>query len=110
MKNMSKKNYLKAISFKNENKEFFKNAKYKTLKTNNEKVFAYSMTYENKKLIAVGSLDENGTQNIVLEENALNKRYSFSLINVKNSPKIVKDKIKIKLEPLEMQVYMIKNQ
>ena len=104
-----KKNYLKAISFKNENKEFFKNAKYKTLKTNNEKVFAYSLTYENKKLIAVGSLDENEIQNVVLEENALNKRHTFSLINVKNSPKIVKDKIKIKLEPLEMQVYMIKN-
>ena len=103
-----KKSYLKALQFKNENKDFIKNAKYKTLKTGNENVFAYSMTHKNKKLIVAGSLDEDKTQEITLEENSLNKWHSFTLINVKNQPKITKDKIKIKLEPLELQVYMIK--
>lgn len=105
-----KRYYLKAVSFKNENKEFFKNAKYKSLKTNSDSVFAYSMTYMNKKLIVVGSLDEDKNQNVMLEENILNKKHTFTLINVKNPPKVVKDKIKIKLEPLELQAYMIKTQ
>ncbi len=99
--------YKKAISFKNENKDFFKYAKYKTLKTDNNSVFAYSMTYLNKKIIVIGSLNEDNIQNISLDENWLNKNHTFKILNSKSSPKIEKDKIKTSLEPLELQVYLL---
>ena len=99
--------YKKAISFKNNNKEFFKYAKYKTLKTGNERVFAYSMTYLNKKIIVVASLDEDNIQKTSLDENYLNKNHTFEILNNGTSLKIEKDKMNITLEPLELAVYSI---
>lgn len=102
-----KKEYIKAINFKLSNIDLFKYGKYATLKTKNEKVFAYSMTYMNKQLIVTGSLDENNIQKAVIETNFLNKKHSFSIINAIQKPQTIKDKIEIKLEPLELQVYLI---
>ncbi len=102
-----KKEYLKAIEFKKQNLDLFKNGKYLTLKTNNEKVFAYSIIYLNKELIVIGSLDENNSQRISIESKFLKKNAVFSTINSKKKPQILKDKIEAELEPLELQVYLI---
>lgn len=102
-----KQKYLKAIQFKNENKDFIKNAKYTTLKTNNERVFGYLLTYFNKKVIVIGSLDEDKNMEAFIKEDFLNKKYSLNALNTKKMPVKEKNKMTFFLEPLEIQVYEI---
>ncbi len=102
-----KKKYLKAIGFKERNIDLINNGKFKILKTDNEKVFAYSITDKDRELIVVGSLDENQNQSVGIKSKYLKKDYLFSLINTKKQPKIEKNYIKTTLEPLEIQVYMV---
>ncbi len=102
-----KKNYLKALNFRNTNSDLIAKGNFKLLKTNNEKVFAYSIINDNKELIAVGSLDENEAQKALVKSKLIkNNKYLFSFLNGKNKPKITKDEINCTLEPLEIQVYL----
>ena len=102
-----KKKYLKAINFKERNIDLISKGKFKILETNNEKVFAYSITDKDRELIVFGSLDENQNQEVDIKSKYLSKDYLFSLINTKMQPKIEKNHIKATLEPLEIQVYMV---
>ena len=97
----------KAIAFKKQHKDMFKINSFKTLKTNNDKIFAYSVTHNNKQIIAIGSLDESNTQKTQIKSSQLKKEYVFSVINAKKHPTIEKNKINTILEPLELQVYLI---
>ena len=107
-KNISlKKNYINAINFKLSNIDLFKYGKYKTLKTKNDRVFAYSMTYLNKELVVVGNLDENNNQKACVNAQYLKKKNLFQIIFAKEKPQIIKNKIEVNLEPLEIQVYLI---
>ena len=99
--------YLKAIDFKDRHGDLIKNGNFKLLKTNNEKVFAYSITNFDRELIVVGSLDENEVQNVSVQSKYLKKENLFSLINAKARPKMQDDIISVSLEPLEIQVYLL---
>lgn len=99
--------YLKAIDFKKRNLDLINKGKFEFLKTNDDAVFAYSITNFDRELIVVGSLDDKNNKEVNLKSKYLKKDYLFSLINSKTKPKIEKDIIKTKLEPLEIQVYMI---
>ncbi len=99
--------YLNAIKFKKENIEMFKNANYSSLKTQNDKIIAYSISTKNKEIIVVASLDENFFQEATIKTNALKKEALFSLISSNYYPKINKNEIKTILEPLDIQVFMI---
>ncbi len=102
-----KKKYLKAINFKERNFDLINNGEFKLLETNNERVFAYSITDKDRELIVIGSLDENQNQEVNIKSKYLKKDYLFSLINTKKQPKIENNLIKTTLEPLEIQVYMV---
>jgi len=106
-----KREYLKAIAFKKENLDLINKGHYSLLKTDNDKVFSYSVTYKNKKLIAVGSLDETTKQKALLQINAsINKVKVFSLIDAQMNPRKYNNsnnKLEVTLEPLELQIYLL---
>ena len=102
-----KKEYIRAINFKKANQELLKKENYKTLKTHNDKVFAYSMSDKKTQIIVIGSLDDKEKQNAQVKSNFLNKEYLFSSINAINKAQIIKNKINATLEPMELQVYII---
>ena len=102
-----KKNYLRAIDFKTRNADLIKNGTFSLLKTNNEKVFAYSIKNFDRELVVVGSLDEKATQKVTVKSDYLKKDYLFTLVNSKQHPKTEKNSISVVLEPLEIQVYLI---
>ena len=103
-----KQNYLKAINFKKKYASLIQNGDLKFLKTSNEKVFAYSITDNNQELIAVGSLDDNEKQKVQLKPQYIKGEYLFSQFQGNNHPKIDKEAMDIELEPLEIQIYIIK--
>lgn len=102
-----KKIYLKAIDFKQRNQDLITKGDFKLLKTNNNKVFAYSITTFDRELIVIGSLDDNKNQSAVVKSNYLNKDYLKLILSAKKHPKIDKNLINVELEPREIQVYLI---
>ncbi len=102
-----KKNYMKAVAFKNENTDLISFGKFKILKTNNEKVFAYSIINSKKELIVVGSLDEENSQKANIKSKYADDKNLFSILNAQIHPKLNKNEIQATFEPLEIQVYLI---
>jgi len=102
-----KKNYIKAIDFKNRHCDLIKNGKFSLLKTENENVFAYSIVNFDRELIVVGSLDEKNSQKANLKSKYINKDSVFQILNAKEHPKSNKNILSVTLEPLEIQVYLI---
>ena len=102
-----KQKYLRAIDFRKRNQDLINNGKFTLLKTNNEKVFAYSIVNKEKELIVIGSLDEKNEQKAIIKTKYLEKENLFSLINTKKHPQLNQENIEATLEPLELQVYMI---
>ncbi|MBQ7286774.1 MAG: hypothetical protein IJW73_03330, partial [Candidatus Gastranaerophilales bacterium] len=104
-----KKEYLRAIAFKKANLDLFKNGKMKLLKTDNDKVFAYSFKNRAKELLVIGSLDEKNIQNVSISSKYLKEENLFTMVNVKSRPKLefLKGKLSATLEPLELQVFLI---
>ena len=102
-----KNQYLKAINFKKRNSDLIKDGKFSLLNTNNDNVFAYKIKNFDRELIVVGSLDEKNSQKAEVKSDYLKKDYLFSIINAKEHAKTEKNKLKLNLEPLEIQVYLI---
>jgi glycosidase len=101
-----KQNYLKAINFKKKYQNLITNGEFKLLKTNNDKVFAYSVINDEEELIAVGSLDEEKNQKAQIKSLYVRPEYLFSQYSGLSHPKINKENMEINLAPLEMQVYI----
>ena len=104
-----KKEYVKAIKFKKDYNTLIKPANYKTLNSGNENVFAYKITNADYTILAIGSLNEKKRSSIKLKIKELNKD-NVETVNSKITPKLEKGKITTSLEPMEMQVFLIKKQ
>ena len=102
-----KKQYIKAIKFKTSNIDLFKYGTYKPVKTENDKVFGYTMTYQNKELLVVGSLDDKENQKATIKLASLKKDHLFSVINSLTSTKSTKGFLNLTFEPLELKVFLI---
>lgn len=102
-----KANYVRAIGFRKKHQDLIRNGEFNLLKTDNEKVFAYSIANKEKELIVIGSLDEVQNQDASIKSKYLKKENLFSLINTKMHPQLNQDMINVQLEPLEIQVYMV---
>lgn len=102
-----KKIYLKAIDFKTRNQDLITKGDFKLLKTNNDKVFAYSITSFDRELIVVGSLDDNKNQSALIKSVYLDKDSLHLILSSKKHPKMEKNLINVELEPRETQVYLI---
>lgn len=99
--------YVRAIDFRKRNQDLINNGKFSLLKTDNGKVFAYSIINKEKELIVIGSLDEKQNQKANIKSKYLEKENLFSLINTKKHPQLNQETIEVTLEPSEIQVYLI---
>lgn len=102
-----KREYLKAISFKNSNLDLFKNANYSSLNTKNDKIITYSVTTKEKELIVLLSLDENDFQKVNVKSKYLKNQEGLEIISSNYKPAVNRNEIKTILEPLDIQVFMI---
>lgn len=103
-----KKDYIKAIKFKNDNKSTIKPNNFKILKTNNENVFSYKLSDSNKTIVAIGSLNDKKRSVVKIKLKELQGK-TLKTVNSKITPKTEKNKITTSLEPLELQVFVIEN-
>lgn len=99
--------YLRALDFRERNQDLITKGEFSLLKTNNDKVFGYSITDKERELIVLGSLDEKNIQKANVKSKYLPKDSLFSLINTKKHPQLNGDNMEMELEPLEIQVYLI---
>lgn len=102
-----KQEYLKAIKFKQKYKNLITKGEFKLIKTNNDKIFAYLIKDNNKELIVLGNLDEKDYQTTKIKSKNLKNQYTLSIVTSKNHPEIKKDVMSTRLEPLELQAYLI---
>ena len=101
-----KQNYIKAINFKKKYQNLITNGELKLLKTNNDKVFAYSIIDDKYELIVLGSFDEKENQNAQIKSAYIKSEYLISQYSGLNHPKINKEIMEVQLSPLEIQVYI----
>ena len=101
-----KQNYLKAINFKKKYQNLITNGEFRLLKTNNDKVFGYSIINDKLELIALGSLDEKENQKATVKSAYIKPEYLFSQFSGLSHPKINKENMETNLAPLEIQVYV----
>ena len=99
-----KQTYLKAINFKKKYQNLITNGDFKLIKTNNDKIFGYSIIYDKQELIVVGSLDDKDNQKAQIK--AQKEDYLFSQFQGLTHPKINKETIDVTLAPLEIQVWV----
>lgn len=106
-----KSQYLKAIQFKKSNLDLYKFGKFELLKTNNEKIYGYTLTVNKKQLAVVGSLEEKEDLQATIKpsylKKDLKKGHKISIINATGSFENTKNAIKTTLKPLEIKVYLI---
>jgi len=101
-----KQKYLKAINFKKKYQNLISKGELKILKTNNDKVFAYSIANDKEEIVVAGSLDENDNQQAQIKSSYVKPEYLFSQFSGSTHPKISKGIIDVSLSPLEIQVYV----
>jgi len=99
--------YMKAIAFKKQYQDLINNGEFKFLKTDNDKIFAYSITNEKQELIVIGSLDEKEIQKTIIKSKYIKNEHLLTVFNGKIHPKTDKENISLILEPLEIQVLII---
>ena len=77
------------------------------LKTNNQKVFAYSIENSTKKVITIGNLDYENQQNVSFKIPKYNPRFKVLPIKITNMPDIKKGKLSATLNPGEIVVLIV---
>ena len=77
------------------------------LKTNNQKVFAYSIENSTKKVITIGNLDYENPQNVSFKIPKYNPRFKVLPIKITNMPDIKKGKLSATLNPGEIVVLIV---
>lgn len=101
-----KQEYLKAIDFKIRNMDLINNGKFKFLNTNNDKIYAYSITNFEQELIVVGSIDNKNDQKTSVQSKYLKQDNVF--LNVTNTDfNISNNIINVDLKPNEIKVFLI---
>ena len=74
-------NFQKAFKFRNENKNLITKGTFTSLKSNKEKVFAYSRSYKNNSIIVIGNLDFNHTlKKVIIKVPNIKKNKEIQLI------------------------------
>lgn len=103
-----KQNYIKAINFKKKYQDLITNGEFKILKTDNEKVFAYSISDNSEEIVITGSLDEKEIQKAQIKPALIKLEHLFFQYTGLSHPDISKEYVNINLTPLEIQVYVFK--
>ncbi len=102
-------NFKIAYNFRQNNIDLITKGDFNPIKTNNDKVFAFSRSLKNSKIIVLGNLDFKNPQNgISIKVRNLNKKIELDLLTGNDNVKLVKNKIHTDLNPGEIKVIQLK--
>lgn len=98
-------NFKKAYQFRIDNEKLITKGDFIPLKTENEKVFAFSRNFENESIIVIGNLDFEKPQNKITIKNPAIKSFAkYDIINGNKNVKFSNKKIFTDLEAGEIKV------
>ncbi|MBO5738922.1 alpha-glucosidase C-terminal domain-containing protein [bacterium] len=105
-----KTNFIEAFNFRKENNDLISKGTFTPLKTDKEKVFAFSRSYKGDTIVVIGNLDyKNPQKKIVVKIPNLKKKKNLCVIKGSINYKISKNKIIMDLDNGEIKVLRIDN-
>lgn len=103
-------NFKKAFNFRNENINLVSKGTFNPLKTDKDKVFAFSRTFSGETIIVIGNLDyKNSQKRITIKVPGVKKKGNLNLIHGNSNYKTKTNKILTDLEPAEIKVLRLHN-
>ena len=100
-------NFIASNGFKNYIAPLIKNGEYKILKTSDDRVFAYAISYSKTTVLVFGNMDFKNMIDTTIKVPNYNQDLLTVPIYIGTSPVAEKGKFKVKLEPNEVQVLLI---
>lgn len=102
------KNLKKAYKFREDNIDLITKGNFTSLKTENDKVFAFSRTLKGKSIIVIGNLDFKNPQNrICIKDCGINKKSTLKIITGGENVKPVRRHIHTDMAPGEIKIIMV---
>ena len=101
-------NLKRAYKFRQDNEELITKGNFISLKTVDDKVFAFLVYSDQEFLLVIGNLDfKNGKSKIVIKDSKIKKNFKYEIINGQNNIKIQKKKFITSLNAGEIKVIKI---
>ncbi len=97
----------KAMSLRKNFKDVITKGKFIPLKTNNNKIFAFQRSYNNKYVYIIINRDLVNSEDVKIRINNFNKKYKLTYINNKENRLINKRTVLFKIKPAEIIVFTI---
>ncbi len=105
-----KANFTEAFRFRNENSDLISKGTFTPLKTDKEKVFAFSRSYQGDTVVVIGNLDYKHPQKkVTIRISGLKKKKDFQVIEGLTSYKTKNNKLITDLEAGEIKVLRMNN-
>lgn len=104
-----KDNFYAAFDFRNNNSELISKGTFNPLKSDKDKVFAYTRSYNGETILVIGNLDfKHFQRRFVLKLAELKKIKSLEVIHGSGAYKIRSNKLYTDLAPGEVKVYRLR--
>lgn len=101
-------NFKQAFKFRADNQDLIAKGTFSPLKCNNDRVFAYSRSYQGETLVVIGNLDQKRNQRrITVKVPGVKKKESLGLIHGMPNYRTGKNKIYTDMEAGEIKVLRI---
>ena len=105
-----KDNFKKAFQFRKDNLDLISKGTFTPLKSDKEKVFAYSRSYQGNSVIVIGNLDHKHSQKkITIKVSGLKKNQRLNVVHGSANYKIRKNKLFTDLAPSEIKVLRVED-
>ncbi len=105
-----KANFTEAMRFRTENPDLIAKGTFTSLKTDNEKVFAFSRSYQGDTIIVIGNLDfKHAQKRITIKVSGLKKKKEMSIIEGQTNYKTKNNKLLTDLEAGEIKILRMNN-
>ena len=99
-----------ALRFRNENSDLISKGTFTSIKTDKERVFAFSRSYQDDTIIVLGNLDfKHPQKRITAKVSGLNKKKDLKIIEGLTNYKIKNNRLLTDLEAGEIKVLRISN-
>ena len=105
-----KANFIEAFRFRAENSDMISKGTFTPLKTDKEKVFAFSRSYQGETIIVIGNLDfKHAQKHTTIKISGLKKKKDLQVIEGYSNYKTKNNKILTDLDAGEIKVLRINN-
>lgn len=102
-----KENFIASNGFKNYIAPLIKNGEYKILRTTDNRIFAYAISYAKTTVLVFGNIDFKNTAEATIRVPGFDQDMLTVPIYLGTTPVAEKGKFKVKLDPNEIQVLLV---